>query len=77
MSVPYGRYEEAFQAIHSALYGLMAPSPGKKITKLEFVWNADGSLATLKAYDADALLFTLNFGWNVDGTLKGVSRTDA
>ena len=77
MSVPYGRYEEAFRAIHSALYGLMAPSPGQKITKLEFTWNVDSSLATLKAYDGDVLLFTLNFSWNVDGTLKEVSRTDA
>jgi hypothetical protein len=77
MSVPYGRYEEAFRAIHSALWGLMAPVPGKRITKLEFTWNADSSLATLSAYEAAVLLFTLTFTWNVDGTLKEVTRTDA
>lgn len=77
MSFPYGRYEEAFKAIHSALYGLMAPSPGKKISRLEFAWNAGGSLATLKAYDAETLLFTLNFSWNADGTLQEVNRLDA
>lgn len=77
MSVPYGRYEEAFRAIHSALYGLMTPMSGKKITKLEFTWNVDGSLATIKAYDGAAFLFTLSFSWNVDGSLREVSRTDA
>jgi hypothetical protein len=28
--VPYGRYEEAYRAIHSALSGLIAPPPGKE-----------------------------------------------
>lgn len=77
MSFPYGRYEEAFRAIHSALCGLMAPVPGRKVTKLEFTWNADGSLAILKAYDGAALVFTLGFSWNVGGTLQEVSRVDA
>ncbi|MEM2995786.1 MAG: hypothetical protein QXI91_07255 [Candidatus Bathyarchaeia archaeon] len=75
MAVPYGRYEEAFKAIHSALSGLMAPPSGKKITKLEFTWNADGTLALLKAYDSAELLFTLTFSWNPDGSLKEVART--
>lgn len=77
MSVPYWRYEEAFRAIHSALSSLTAPSAGQKVTKLEFTWNVDGSLATLEAYDNATLLFTLSFSWNIDGTLKEVSRTDA
>jgi hypothetical protein len=76
-SVPYGRYEEAFKAIHSALFDLMAPPIGKRITKLEFAWNADGTLATLKASENVTLLFTLSFSWNVDGTLKEVNRADA
>ncbi|MGQ9530155.1 MAG: hypothetical protein ACUVQX_00835 [Candidatus Bathycorpusculaceae bacterium] len=75
MSFPYGRYEEAYKAIHSALSGIMAPPPGRKITKLGFTWNPDGTLQTLKAYDSDELLFTLTFSWNVDGTLKEVART--
>jgi len=77
MSVPYGRYEEAFKAIHSALLQITAPPSGKKITKQEFVWNADGTLATLKAYDGATLLFTLTFAWNANGTLKEVNRQDA
>jgi hypothetical protein len=76
-AVSYGRYEEAFKAIHSALCDLMAPPSGKRITKLEFAWNADGTLVTLKAYESATLLFTLCFSWNADGSLKEVSRSDA
>jgi len=77
VAVPYGRYEESFKAIHSALSQITVPPPGKRITKQELTWNAEGSLATLKAYDGATLLFTLTFVWNADGTLKEVSRTDA
>jgi hypothetical protein len=77
MSIPYGRYEEAYKAIHSALNGLMAPPSGHKITKLAFTWNPDGTMASLKAYDGELLLFTITLSWNVDGTLKEVSRVDA
>jgi hypothetical protein len=55
----------------------MAPPSGKRITKLEFAWNADGTLVTLKAYESPTLLFTISLSWNVDGTLKEVSRVDA
>jgi len=51
MAVAYGRYEESFKAIHSALLDIMAPPSGKRITKLAFTWNPNGTLATLKAYD--------------------------
>ena len=73
--VTYGRYEEAFRAIHSALSGIMAPPSGKKVTKCAFTWNLDGSVATLKAYQGNELLFTLTFTWNVDGTLNQVARS--
>jgi hypothetical protein len=73
--VAYGQYAEAYKAIHSALFGLMAPPPGKKISKVAFAWNVDGSLATLSTYDDAELLFTLTFSWNVDGTLKDVARS--
>ena len=73
--VAYGQYAKAYEAIHSALRDLMAPGPGKKITKLAFTWNADGTLETLKAYDGAELLFTLTFSWNPDGSLKEVART--
>ncbi|MBS7615600.1 hypothetical protein KEJ45_00140 [Candidatus Bathyarchaeota archaeon] len=75
MEVPYGRYEEAYKAIHSALNGLMAPPPGKRITRLAFAWNMDGTVATIKAFMGDELLFTLTFSWNMDGSLREVART--
>ena len=75
VEVAYGQYSEAYRAIHSALSGLMAPSPGKKITKLGFTWNVDGTLSALKVYDGAELLFTLAFSWNVDSTLKEVARS--
>jgi hypothetical protein len=73
--VSYGRYEEAYRAIHSALMDLTCPPPGRKLTKLGFNWNPDGSLQTLLAHDGSDLLFTLSFSWNTDGTLREVART--
>jgi hypothetical protein len=73
--VAYNRYDEAYRAIHSALMDIGCPPPGRKITKLAFTWNGDGTLAALWAYDGGDPLFTLAFAWNVDGTLKEVART--
>ena len=75
VEVAYGQYSEAYRAIHSALSGLMAPSPGKKITKCGFTWSVEGLLQALAVYDGVELLFTLTFSWNVDGTLKEVARS--
>lgn len=73
--VPYGRYEEAYKAIHSALMDLTCPPSGRKLTKLGFTWNPDGTLHSLLAYDGADLLFTLAFTWNAEGTLREVART--
>ena len=75
MAVAYGRYEESFKAIHSALLDIMAPPSGKRITQLAFTWKPNGTLATLKAYDGEELLFTLTFSWNADGVLQSVTRS--
>jgi hypothetical protein len=75
VEVAYGRYEEAYKAIHSALMTLTCPPPGRKLTKLGFTWNQNGTLATLKAYDGADELFTLTFAWNFDGTLREIART--
>jgi hypothetical protein len=58
-------------------FGIMLPPEGKTITKTEYTWNADETLATLKAYDGVTLLFTLAYSWNEDKTLKEIVRTDA
>lgn len=73
--VAYGRYEEAYRAIHSALNDLMAPPPGKRITRITFSWQVDGTLKTLQAYQEKVVLFSLSFTWNVDGTLREVTRS--
>lgn len=75
VEVAYGRYEDAYRAIHSALSDIMAPPPGKKITKQSFTWNTDGTLRTLSVYDGDEPLFTLTFSWNLDGTLREMARS--
>lgn len=73
--VAYGRYAEAYEAIHSALRNLTVPPFRKKITKFAFTWNVNGTLATLAAYDGAELLFTLTFSWNIDSTLQSVERS--
>ncbi len=73
--VPYGRYEEAYKAIHSALMDLTCPPPGHKLTKLGFSWAPDGTLTSLRGYDGADLLFTLTFTWNPDGSLMEVARS--
>ena len=73
--VAYGRYDEAYKAIHSALSSIACAPPGRKITKFAFTWNPDGTLQTLKVYNGNELLFTLTFTWNADETLAQVERT--
>ncbi len=72
--VEYGRYEEAYKAIHSALSSIACAPPGKKISKFAFTWNGDGSLASLRAYDGADLLFTLTFTWS-SGNLRDITRS--
>ena len=63
------------QYIRAALADIMAAPKDKKVTRLAFTWNANGTVETLKAYDGADLLFTLTFTWNGDGTLNQVART--
>jgi len=74
--VIWGRYEQAYEAIHNAILSSLTSAPeGKKVTRIEFEWNADKSLKTLKAFQNEELIFTLTFEWNPDGTLKKINRT--
>jgi hypothetical protein len=66
--------EGTISAILSSLTA--SPGPDKKIAKLAFTWNPDGTVATIKFYDPNNnLLFTLTFAWNPDSTLNSVSRS--
>lgn len=73
--VAYGRYEDSFKAIHSALSDLTAPPPGKKITKMAFSWNLDGTVSAIRYYDGVELLFTLSLTWDLSGQLQDITRT--
>ena len=78
MQTMWGRYEEAYRAIHNAILNSITAAPeGKRVTKIRFEWNPDTkTLKTLKAYQNEELLFTLSFEWNPDGTLKGITRSE-
>ena len=69
----WSRYDEAYKAIFDASQAIA--SVKTDLTKLEFTWNADGTLQTLKAYKGSDLLYTLSFNWNADGTLQSITRS--
>lgn len=73
MGIVWSNYAQAYKAIFDATQAIA--SIKTDLTELDFTWNADGTLATLKAYKGEALLYTLTFEWNMDGTLKSVTRT--
>jgi len=66
-------YGRAYKAIFDAAQTI--GSVVTDLTKLEFTWNANGILQTLKAYKGETLIYTLTFDWNPDGTLRSISRT--
>jgi len=60
--VEWGRYADAYRAIHDAiLSALSAPPQGKKVTKIGFWEDADGNIRYVKFYESAELLFTLTF----------------
>lgn len=71
--VRWGVQPDANKAIFDAIQDI--GSIITDLTKLEFEWNTDGTLKTLKAYKAADLLYTLSFTWNADATLQSVSRS--
>ncbi len=73
----WGRYQEAYQAIHNAILSNIASAPeNKKITKISLEWTDGKFLKKLKTYQENELLFTLEFTWNPDGTLKSITRLE-
>ncbi len=65
------------QKIRSLLTsGLMTvDSPGKKITKLEFTYNADKNVETITAKQSTETLFTLTFTYNADKNVESITRS--
>ena len=70
---PWSDYGRSYRAIFDATQAIA--SVKTDLTKLEFEWNENGTLKTLKAHKNATLLFTLIFDWNADGTLKSISRS--
>lgn len=74
MSIEWGRYEQAYKAIHDAILSSLAAVPqGKSVTKLAFTYTG-GNIETIKYYDGAELLFTLTFSW-VNDNLTEVVRS--
>ena len=73
MGVKWSHYDEAYRAIFDAAQALA--SVKTDLTRLEFTWNPDGTLNTLKAYKGSEALYTLIFAWNTDGTLQSITRS--
>lgn len=72
MSRRWSDYGAAYKYIFDAMQAIA--SLETDLTKLEFSWNADGTLATLKAFKGSEALYTLSFTWNADGTLQSITR---
>jgi len=63
----------AYKAIFDASQAIA--SVETDLTKLEFSWNVDGTLQTLKAYKGSEVVYTLTFDWNPDNTLQSITRS--
>jgi hypothetical protein len=72
MSGPVWAGESITNAVLSAIAS--SPSPDKKITKLQFAYNADGSVNTIQFYSGSQLLFTLTFSYSA-GSVVTISRS--
>jgi len=55
--------------------GLLSVDPGKKITKLEFTYNADKNVETIVAKQDTETLFTLTFAYNADKDIESITRS--
>lgn len=58
----------------SVLSGLTDVTSGHKATKVEFTWNGDGTVNTIKYYDGADLLFTLTFAYS-GGNVSSITRS--
>ena len=54
---------------------MSSPYYDKKITKVEFTYNTDKDVETLKAYQNSTLLFTLTFGYDAKKNITSIARS--
>jgi len=78
MSLPivWGDYARAYRAIHDAVIsGLASPPEGKRVTKVEFSYDAGGDLETLVFKEDTTTLFTLTLGYDAGKNLTSIARS--
>jgi hypothetical protein len=63
------------ESIHNAILSALASAPtGRKVTKMSFTYNDDGSINTIQFFEADTLLFTLTFAYS-GGSVVSITRS--
>jgi hypothetical protein len=72
MSGPVWGGESITNSILSALTS--STDPSKKISKVQFSYNSNGSVNTIQYYSGTELLFTLTFSYSA-GTMVSISRS--
>ncbi len=74
--VEWGRYQEAFKAIHDAVRSGLASAPeGKTVTKIEFTYDVDGDIETIVFKQGTETLFTLTFGYDGSKNVTSITRS--
>ena len=58
------------------VYSISDPPEGHEVTKIEFTWNPDGTVETIKYLEDSTELFTLTFAWNPNGTVQSITRSE-
>ncbi len=63
------------ESIYNAITSyLTSPPKDKKINKLAFTYNGDGTINTIQYYQDSDLLFTLTFAWS-SGSAITITRS--
>jgi len=72
--VEWGRYQEAYKAIHDAILGKITGT-SEPIDKIDFTYNADGNVETVKFCVGASVKFTLTFGYDANKKLTSITRS--
>jgi len=52
------------------------PPPGKRVTKISFVYDENGNISQIQFYMDSQLLFILYLRYDASGNLVGISREE-
>ena len=75
-NIVWGRYPEAYKAIHDAIRsGLTNPPEGKTVTKIEFTYDVDGDIETIVFKEGAETLFILTFSYDGSKNLTSITRS--